>query len=211
MLRLPFTLFAALLTAVFCGAPAAYAQRVESVTNAPVEVSAVRFRPAKADQQQNPWMEIEIDLQTKGRDAKQPGNPRFVDMVRIDLMIAFEVRESGEKRFTYFRSSATALSLEAGKSVARFYLPWEVLKRDGLSTTEPNFWMVALSAGDQELPASPRALSSKLESPQVLQSFRQRVAADGVANDGVLVPQHDSPFANTGLRDSPSFVRRPAR
>jgi hypothetical protein len=125
--------------------------------------------------------------------------------------MSYEAERGEARSFVFYRSSATIVSLDTGRSMVRFYLPWEIVRRDGLNFQEPQFWMVTLTAGDQELELGNRARSNRFENPQMIQSFRQRVAADGAANDGILVPQFDSPFAMQNLRDTPSFVRRPAR
>lgn len=211
MLRFPVTLLAAVLGLFLAFPPMVAAQRQTVPSTADVEVSAVRFRGARAEGQQQQWLEAEVELQARGGDAKGGAKSRYSDFVKIELMVGYDVGTGAEKHFNYFRSSVTAVALDSGKSVVRFYLPWEVVKRDGLALSEPPYWMAVVSVGDSEVPGNTRSVSTKLESAEIAQRFRQRVSTEGAVNDGVLVPQHDSPFAGLNLRDVPSLVRRGAR
>jgi hypothetical protein len=209
MLRNGLTLFVLALVVL---APVSFAQPAQPLLPPPnIDVQAVRFSRATAEGQQWPWLQIEVELNSRGRDSRAPGNSRYVDNVRVDFMMSYEAERGEARSFVFYRSSATIVSLDTGRSMVRFYLPWEIVRRDGLNFQEPQFWMVTLTAGDQELELGNRARSNRFENPQMIRSFRQRVAADGAANDGILVPQFDSPFAMQNLRDTPSFVRRPAR
>jgi hypothetical protein len=50
--------------------------------------------------------------------------------------------------------------------------------------------------------------SARFASEDLRRSFLTKVVAEGARNEGVLVPQHLSPFALDSQRRSPSIVRR---
>lgn len=177
----------------------------QTSTQPEAEVNNVRFRQVRAQGSTNPWIEAEIVLQVRG-NADDPVNPRWVSRLKTDLHIAYSLRRDGETRIDYYRASATAVAVEAGRTVVRFYLPPEVVKRDSLSTT-PDFWLVVLGAGDRELPLRANNASSSLDAPDRAQRFRERAAAEAPVNDGILVPSYDSPFDDQSRGDSPTFIR----
>lgn len=194
-----------LLFASLAGLPAQETAADADAGATGVAVSTVRFRQIRAEGQKDPWLEAEVELQ-----ARPSASARALDFVKIELMLGHELSGS-DRKFAYFRSSVTAVSLLPGRAFVRFYLPWEVVKRDGIPSGGPDFWSVVLSVGDRELPTTRRASSTRLGSPEVVRSFRTRVSGQGSENDGVMIPQHDSPFALVNLADVPSFVRKQNR
>ncbi len=194
VLKLPKRLvwIAALAT---CLAPTAPGQPVGA---SEVEVRAVRFASVRPPAGGAAWLETSVELRVIGR-AGAPG--RFVDRVGVALALAIRKRD-GE--LDYFRSAVETVSLEPGRAIVRFYLPPEVVKREQLNT-DPFARLVELTVGGR---AAGTDASPVLAIPAALQSFKDRVTQSAPGNDGILVAQHDSPFADAYAGETPSVVRR---
>jgi len=173
----------------------------QPVAKPKLEVTAVHFALVTAPGSSARWLEADVEL-----DARVVGGRSlFVDRVKVTL--ALGVRALGGVR-RYFRADCEAVALENGPAHFRFYLPAEVVKRDGL-TGEAESWTVQLAAGGDALPETPRNVNVTLRDPARRRVFAQEVAAAAPANDGILVPQHLSPFAASYPDATPTAIRRP--
>jgi hypothetical protein len=210
MLRRPqipvrLVLAALALPALLLGQPVSPAQPSGP---APVEVRQVRFSYPRVPGFNSPAMEMEVDLTVRATGAESR-NSRFVDRVRATVSIAVEARGRGAVELVYYQAVAEAVTLETGRAIFRFYLPPEVVRRDQLSG-EPLAWVVDLAAADRVLPPARGAVSDRVRDAERLANFRQRVAENAPANDGILVPSYR--FRDGTLApDAPTFVRRGPR
>jgi hypothetical protein len=110
---------------------------------------------------------------------------------------------------TYYRASAEAVAVEAtgSRTIFRFYLPPEIVKRDQI-TGDLKFYLVEVFVNGKALPLGKNCVPvSTLSSATVVESFRGKVSAEAGANDGILLPQYLTPFANGGSPPAPSFIR----
>lgn len=148
------------------------------------------------------WLEIEVELEVKAVS----GGQRFVDRVHVTLWLAYEAGSGGRSLISY-RAEAECVALPAGRSRVRFYLPPEVVERDRVRPGDL-YYAVDLTADTRAVELSTAAVSSTLRNAPSLSRFRERVAAESGRNDGILLPQYFSPFAQDTERPSPSFVRR---
>ena len=190
----------AVLAACVAAIPAVRAQ----ATTPGVSVRSVKFTYPRVDGQQGAAMETEIELDVRGSGAAGH-NPRFVDAVRVALMIAVQTHGRTGTDYQYYYADATAVTLEAGTRSIRFYLPPEIVKRDGLTGDAYAFY-IELSAGGQALPPQRGNLSETLRARERFDIFQKKVAETRSATDGILVEQHQF---MTGLRDgreTPSVV-----
>lgn len=175
-----------------------------AATGAQVEIRRVQFNTVRPPNGGDSWLEAVVELNVAaGNDGG--ASSRFADRVRVSLSIS--VRKRGEG-FEFFRASAEAVSLEAGRAAVRFYLPPEIIRREQIST-DPFAFLVELALGGRPVAGEEGVLaSSVLNSAEVTRNFKDRVAQAAPLNDGILVPQYDSPFAASYGGDTPSFVRR---
>lgn len=197
-----------LATVSFYSIPA-NAQTAQSAVAAPapVEVTAVKFETVRIAQ--DSWMEAEVEVAAK--PAGRPGPGDFVDHVRVTLNLGFDLApEGGVKKQRFYRASVEAVALEVGtKSTFRFYLPPEIVKRDKITTGEGGrYYVVELEAGGKVLSPTRGALSAIFKSDESMKNFLGLVGSEGGANEGVLIPQHLSPFAYDSRRPSPTILRR---
>jgi hypothetical protein len=195
MLRLTATLVAIALTSAF-------AQEVE--------VTSVRFSRVQAPNgAPGNWLEADVAL-TVRPSLGVPG--QTVNRVRVALLTAFEGRASAasERQLEHYRGEAECVALESGRSNVRFYLPPEIVRRDQVYG-EPKYWAVEVSAGGRPVLPGRASQSSSLATAGQRTNFHARGGAAAAANDGILVPQYLSPFANEYPRATPSFVRRQPR
>ncbi|PAW81561.1 MAG: hypothetical protein B9S27_04395 [Opitutia bacterium Tous-C8FEB] len=155
------------------------------------------------------WLETTLALNVRPTGG---GPSPVVSAVRVVLLMVFELPgpAGGPRRAQVYASAVECVALEPGRTEVRFYLPPEVLKRDQIRT-DPRFWGVELTAGGEALPAARTAYSANLGTPAARTEFQRRWAAAAAANDGILQPQHLTPFALEYPRSTPSVVRREPR
>jgi hypothetical protein len=176
----------------------------------PVEVTLVRFSAVRAPNGSNGnWLEATVGL--TARPAPGAG-AQVVSRVKVAVLLAFELPApaGGERRLEYYRGEAECVALEPGRSDVRFYLPPELVKRDQLHG-DPKYWGVELAVGGRPVPAGRGAYAPTLTAMDARQNFQQRGSKVAAANDGLLLPQYLTPFANEYPRATPSFVRRDGR
>lgn len=182
-----------------------------SETAAQVEVASVKFNGIRLGQ--DPWMEVEVEVTAKPGGRAVSGE--FIDRVRVSLNLGIELgSEGGVKKRAFYRSSVEAIAIEGGsKSMFRFYLPPEVLKRDKISPNDTGkHYVVELEVGGKPQPQSRGGVSANtIKSEESLRNFLGLVASEGGQNEGVLMPLHLTPFANDSQRRSPTVLRREAQ
>jgi len=179
-----------------------------AVAPAPVEVSGIKFGAARTGS--GAWYVTEVEVQ--GRPGAATDNGNFINRVKVTLNIGvFSVKSPQGAKIpdTYYRASAEAVGVEtgSGKTVFRFYLPPEIVKRDKI-TGDLKFYLVELFVGGKALPLTkyhyPAATFIK---PEIVESFRSKVSSEAGANDGILLPQYLTPFAFDNSGPIPSFIR----
>ncbi|MFA6960354.1 MAG: hypothetical protein WC205_06370 [Opitutaceae bacterium] len=192
---LTFAVFALAVSSVFAQTPAS--------APAPVEISTVKFRPVSGG-----WFEAEVEVQAKPGPVPT-ANRNFVNRVKVTLNLGiFSVKapQGATVPDTYYRASAEAVGIETtGRTSFRFYLPPEIVKRDQVSGPQ-RFYLVELSVGGQALPLTKDSVPSSFTSAAFVEGFRSKVSGEASANDGILLPQYLTPFANGGT-NTPTFIR----
>ena len=173
-----------------------------------VEVSNVRFNSVRADT--GTWFVTEVELQPRGGAGAD--NRMFINRVKVTLNLGvFSVKAPAGAKVpdTYYRASAEAVAVETsgGRPMFRFYLPPEIVKRDQI-TGDLRFYLVELFVDGKALPLTKYHVSSAtLSKPEIVESFRGKVSSESGVNDGILLPQYLTPFANVGSPPAPSFIR----
>ncbi len=204
-----FPLFIAPLVILVFGIPLhSFAQSAPAAAVVPqVAVSGVKFSWARSDS--DSWLESEVELEVRPGGKAVTGE--FVDHVRTTLSLACEAANAkGEVRTVFYRASCEAITLEGGKAQVRFYLPPEVVRRDKLRA-DVKFYAVDLDVGGEPQPAARGAIAPDLKTSERVKNFRDKVGAEAVANEGLLLPQHLTPFAHDPQRRSPTVLRREAQ
>jgi hypothetical protein len=194
-------LVASLMVVEVCGLSRLEAQAPNAPEGAAVEVRSVKFTTLRAPGTNETWLEATVEVTVTATPGAGPAG-RFADRVKVTLNLSLNPEGTG-----FFRTSAEAVSLEAGRSAFRFYLPPEVVRREQVNT-DPYAYAVEVAVRGRAEAVSPDAVSSNVRSAEALRSFKDRVAQAAPLNDGVLVPQYLSPFAGNAGSDTPSFVRR---
>jgi hypothetical protein len=171
-------------------------------------VATVRFNTLRADA--GTWHVTEIELQPRGGEGVK--NRNFIDRVKVTLNLGvFSVKAPAGAKVpdTYYRASAEAVAVEAtgSRTVFRFYLPPEIVKRDQI-TGDHKFYLVEVFVDGKALPLDKESVSlTTLSKPEYVESFRGKVGGEAGAHDGILLPQYLTPFANAGSPPAPSFIR----
>ena len=184
-------------------APVGLAQTPASATSAQkisVEARSVGFSLVNPPGSNLKWFEADVIVDARvvgGRSA-------FVDRVRVSLTLGTRVL-GGTYRF--YQAEMEAVTLENGPAHFRFYLPAEVVKRDGLGG-EPEFWSVKITVAGEAQAFSSRQVSASLREGERRKNFEARIASEAPANAGVLLPQHLTPFATAYPLATPTPVRR---
>ena len=172
-----------------------------------IDVANVKFNNVRANT--GSWYEAEVEIQPKG--PQPTDNRNFINRVKVTFSLGiFSVKapQGSKVPDTFYRASAEAIAIEAtgGKTVFRFYLPPEIVKRDQISGDQ-KFYMVELFLDGQALPLTKSNVSNSMNSAVLVDGFRNKVSSDAGANDGIMLPQYLTPFANTGSPPAPSFIR----
>jgi len=151
------------------------------------------------------WYEIAIEVTAK--PDKPRGTDRHVDRVRVTLNLGIEnTVDQSKNGFDFYRASAEAVALADGKSFFRFYLPHEVVKRDGISG-DAKFYSIDIEAEGKQQPPSRKSFSGAFATPASLQVFQSRASSEGGPNDGIMQPQYLTPFAFSSGKPAPTFIR----
>ena len=220
------------LSVSFVSAQATKAEAGAPASKNPVSVRSVHFDPVKIGGQKNEWIRMQVELQAnfnpeakvaaEEKAGKKAANNKWVDKVKVTVTQIFKpLTAKDATEFSYYRASATVLTLEVGspRSVY-FYLPGDIVKRDRLKM-QPDFFYVQLDVGGTEVPLFSEA--GRL-SPDMLAAVHKQISTkkefDGArdladrgvtANAGMLRPQFMVPYAifDTLPQGSPSpeFIR----
>lgn len=194
--------------AAFAALASSFAQTAPAVTPPPIEVTGVKFNPIRAGS--GAWYETEVEIQA--RPGAGADNKQFINRVKVTLnlgIISVKAPAGAKTPDTFYRASAEAVAIEAsgGKTMFRFYLPPEIVKRDQI-TGDQKFYLIELFVDGKALPLTkyhyPAASFTK---PEYVESFRSKVSGEAGANDGIMLPQYLTPFAFTGSPPAPSFIR----
>ncbi len=200
------TLASVPMTASGQSGPAAAAAPADSGDQ--IEVGEVKFTGVRAPSGDT-WLEALVEVAVRPGGKSAAGD--FIDNVRVTLNLGIEIGDAASKKFHYYRASAEAVSLEGGKAAFRFYLPPEIVKRDRLTAGDTGkHFVVECEIAGRQLPPLRGGASAKASSEAGRRSLLSQVTAEGARNEGVLVPQHLSPFASDSQRRGPSIVRREA-
>lgn len=175
---------------------------------APIEVLDVKFNSVRINS--GTWYETEVQLQPRGGVGAD--NRQFINRVKVTLNLGtFSVKAKPGVKVpdTYYKATSEAVAVEANgtKSLFRFYLPPEIVKRDQL-TGDQRFYVVEIAVDGKQLPLTRKNISAvALPTPEIMESFRAKVSSESGVNDGVLLPQYLTPFAFDGSRPAPSYIR----
>ena len=211
----------------------AQATKAEGATGkSPVVVRSVHFDPVKIGGQKNEWIRMQVELQAnfnpetkvaaEDKAGKRPANKQWVDKVKVTVTQIFKPLSAKDAtEFSYYRASATVLTMEIGspRSVF-FYLPGDIVKRDRLKM-QPDYFYVQLDVGGTEVPLfneagrlTPDMLAAvhkMFVSKKDFDGAREQADRGVNANAGMLRPQFMVPYAifDTLPQGSPSpeFIR----
>ena len=204
-------------------------------SKSPVVVRSVHFDPAKIGGQKHEWIRMQVELQAnfnpetkaaaEDKAGKKAANKQWVDKVKVTVTQIYKpvaAKEAAE--FSYYRSSATVLTMEVNSQRSvYFYLPGDIVKRDRLKM-QPDYFYVQLEVGGTELPLFNEAgrLSPDMQAA-VHKQFANKQAFDGArdladrgvaANAGMLRPLYLVPYAIFDSlpqgSPSPEFLREDA-
>lgn len=223
------------LSVTFVSAQATKGEGSAAAGKNPVSVRSVHFDPVKIGGQKNDWIRMQVEVQavfnpeTKvaadEKAGKRPANKQWVDKVKVTVTQIFKPLSAKDAtEFSYYRASATVLTLEIGspRSVY-FYLPGDIVKRDRLKM-QPDFYYVQLEVGGTEVPLFNEAgrlnsdmllaVEKKISTKKEFDGARDLADRGVAANAGMLRPQYMVPYAifDTLPQGSPSpeFIREDA-
>jgi len=222
-----FRVLFALLWAMVCTVPAAFAQNATPAPGAKAEKSTVivrdvKFAQTKLGGQMNPWNRMQVELMAGDNPDPKALNKKWVDKVKVTVTAIFKPTSAKDAtEFSYYRSSATVLTMEVNSDRSvYFYLPGDIVKRDRLKM-QPDYYYVQLEVGGTEVPLFSEA--GRINPDQLAAVHKQFVNKkdfDGArdladrgagANAGMLRPQYLVPYAIFDNlpqgSPSPEFIR----
>ena len=160
----------------------------------------MRFNLVNAPESIIRWFEADVEIEVRSPG----GRTTFADRVKITLGLGIK---SLDGTYRFYQSEAEAISLEVGPAHFRFYLPPEIVRRDGLRP-DVEFWRAEISAAGEAQPSSPRSHSPSLREAEHRENFQSKLAAEAPVRDGELLPQHLTPFAAQYRGATPSMLRK---
>lgn len=181
-----------------------------SAQNVPeVEVRNVRF-----DSVGDNWMMVTIQLRPDENTMPDAISRDFIDNVKIDFFMGFEVdRSNRDESFDFYRSSARIISMQRRQSYnVHFFLPGVIRDRDNLRR-DPFAWVVQIEVDGNQVPLRESQYSrNSLRSREAYDSLVSNANAAGAANDGKLVPVYLAPEyivreSRINFRDVPAYYR----
>ncbi|MCC5790210.1 MAG: hypothetical protein JJT75_11285 [Opitutales bacterium] len=191
----------------------------------PIEVERVNWNSVRDGNRGN-WQEVEIQLDVKGYNEEQQRalelhTPTFLSDIEIVLHTAYELRspqgsairdEQDNPIYVFYSSEVEIVALErnARNNRVLFYLPPEIVKRDGIRAgQEPFRFLVELRADGREIPfsrESQRRMSRDLMNPEAVSNFMSQVRSHASANEGSLMPIYQTPhWHSRRADDSPPY------
>jgi len=201
---------------------------------APVSVKSVHFDPAKLGGQKHPWTRMQVELQANfNPDSKDPkegakkaANKGWVDRVKVTVTQIYKSTAAKDaSEFTYYRASATILTMEVGASGRSiyFYLPGDVVARDRLKAT-PDYYYVQIEVGGNEVPlfddrgrptpGMEPALHKQIQDKKLFDGAKDLADRGVAANTGILRPQYLVAYSIfdqlPASSPSPEFIREDA-
>ena len=168
----------------------------QNVKPAAVDVADVRFSSVR-DETGEVWWMGEVAVQVEA--GPSGGRARFADRVRVELQWGVEA-PTAPGGFLFYRAAASAAALEAGRSVYRFYLPPEIIRRERIEAA-PRYWTARVSVAGVDVPDSRRSVGAGFSSAEAVANFRRQLAVRAPAQDGVLLPWYLTPFAHVAAAD----------
>lgn len=170
-----------------------------------VEVRGATFSLVKAPQAMtDSWQVMSVSLQARP-DRLQLG--QITDRLKVKVYLGYERALAGGKReWQFYRASVELVGLPSGRSTVRFYLPPEIVKRDEIQGGA-KYWSVELVGEGMDVSPTRRNYSLALKDERLLAQFMDKVSSDGAANDGLLQPQHLTPFATLDPDATPTVVQ----
>jgi hypothetical protein len=171
--------------------------------NAEVSVRGVEFQRVR-DGGGAEWWEAAVVLEVDPRSGE---TGRYADRVQVAFNVAFRRPIDGNP-FEFYRAAITAPTLEAGRRVFRFYLPPMIVRRDRIAGTA-RFWTVDLSVDGRAVQPVAGQVSPDFSSAAAVANFREQHARLAPANDGILIPRHQSPWAANRSDPDPAVQQLP--
>lgn len=201
----------------------------------PVSVRSVHFDPVKIGNQKNEWIRMQVELQASfnpdtkltaeekaDKGAKKTANKQWVDKIKVTATEIFKpVGAKDAADFSYYRASATVLTMEVNSSRSvYFYLPGDIVKRDRLKL-QPDYFYVQLEVAGNEVPLfneagrlapdMAAAVHKQFVNKKDFDGAREQADRGASANAGMLRPQYMVPYAIFDnlpqSSPSPEFIR----
>lgn len=157
------------------------------------------------------WIQMEVQLSCEGNPSPDARDERYVEKIGVKAYLAF-TRDASARLYDYYTSELEIIIMEKGDdNNVYFYLPELIVDRDQLQTT-PDFYYVELTVDGQELEPQRDAMSSKITSLDILNSFTSKAESEGDVNEHMLMPIYLVTGVDLGrVSKLPAFLRRDVR
>jgi hypothetical protein len=155
------------------------------------------------------WVQMKVELSCGGNPSPDARNTRFVEEIKVKAYLAYKVGDG----FDFYFSEVEIIIMEQGDdNSVYFYLPGQIVERDKLSSTDPDFYFVELSVGGEAQPSQKTARSSSIKNEAILASMKAKAESEGTKNEHILMPVYYVPAEYLGSVDKlPTFLRRDVR
>jgi hypothetical protein len=158
------------------------------------------------------WVQMEIQLSCNGNPSPEARDRRFVENIKVKAYLAYVLDKSAGK-FDFYTSEVEIVVMEQGDdNNVYFYLPGQIVDRDRLPTSDPDYYFVDISVGGELQPSQKSARSSSISNEAILASMKAKAESEGGENDFILMPVYYVPAQYLDrVDDLPTFLRRDVR
>lgn len=157
---------------------------------APIKVTKVDFDSTKDD-----WIQMEVELDFDHNTLPDARDQDFFENIGVQVYLAYEI-DAAKRSYDYYSAEVTIAIAEAKEKYnVYFYLPGMIVERDQIAQAKPAYYSVALKLGSKEVPSplmSP-ALSHRIKSSQIRNSFLAKAKEMSVRTKGLLMPSYYTP------------------
>jgi hypothetical protein len=169
-----------------------------------ISVDRVNFKSLRDN-----WVQMEVELSCGGNPLPEARDKRYVEEIKVKAYLGYKVDDG----FDFYFAEVEIIIMEQGDdNNVYFYLPGQIVERDGLSSIDPDYFFVELSVGGEEQPSQKSARSSSIKNDAILASMKGKADSEGADNEFILMPVYSVPAEYLGKIDKlPVFLRRDVR
>ncbi len=165
-----------------------------------LSIDAVTFKSVPDPFQRNPWMQVEVDFTGRKNPDPKSDNPKYLQDVQIDLILAWGVKGATPQVDTVLTGTIHFLGIEVNNKCATyFFVPPEFLDmgfkgKSYVSTTAPTYYVVQAKVAGIPLKINASMVSTiSLPNEIYVNGFLGKIAGMTASTAGIMLTGTDTP------------------